>query len=395
MLSAEIIKVSTREELVNKVTAEFKLQYGNEPDSVALTPGRINIVGEHTDYNDGLAMPAAIDRFVCTAISKCNQDFFVVFSMNYRQSSELSPDITTKMHEPWISLVSTVINVLKSEHGIQGGGNIVVGGNIPIGCGLSSSAAFVISITVALCRLFTIQIKDRKLAALCQKIENAALGITRGLLDQYGIIFSKKDHSMMIDFKDNSIKYLPLLLNGCSWVVVNSRINRELSESAYFQRVKECRDGLEILKSKFSIDGFRDIAQNMLSTLEKEHKVSYKRLLHLLDENNRVKEMKIQLEKGDNKKIGKILQESHKSLKIRYEVSCEEIDYIIKYSESFVGWYGGRIIGGGFGGCSLHLIADNAVEKYGNYISNSFEKKYGIKPDIIKVQFPGGVSCTD
>ena len=165
--------MTTREELINKVTAEFKLQYGNEPDSVALTPGRINIIGEHTDYNDGLAMPAAIDRFVCTAISKYNQDSFVVFSMNYRQSSELSPDITTKMHEPWIRLVSTVINVLKSEHGIQGGGNIVVGGNIPIGCGLSSSAAFVISITVAFCRLFTIQIKDRELAALCRKIENS------------------------------------------------------------------------------------------------------------------------------------------------------------------------------------------------------------------------------
>ena len=132
----------------------------------------------------------------------------------------------------------------------------------------------------------------------------------------------------------------------------------------------------------------------MLSELESENKVSHKRLRHLLDENNRVKEMKVQLIKGNKKRIGKILQESHESLRFLYQVSCEEIDYIVQLSESFDGWYGGRIIGGGFGGCSLHLIADNMIEKYREYISKSFGKKYGASPDIIGVQFPGGLSCT-
>ena len=196
----------------------------------------------------------------------------------------------------------------------------------------------------------------------------------------------------MIDFQNNSIEYLPLSLNGCSWLVVNSGMNRELSESEYIYRVKECRDGLEILKRRYNITGFRDIDKNMLPALEGEHKVSHKRLRHLLDENNRVKEMKVQLKKGNKKRIGKILQESHESLRYLYQVSCEEIDYIVQLSESFDGWYGGRIIGGGFGGCSLHLIADKMIEKYRKYISKKFVKKYGIELDIMGVQFPGGIS---
>ena len=233
--------------------------------------------------------------------------------------------------------------------------------------------------------------EDLQLAHICQKIENRALGTSGGLLDQYGIILSKKDHFMMIDFQNNSIEYLPLSLNGCSWLVVNSGINRELSESEYIYRVKECRDGLEILKSRFNITGFRDIDKNMLPALESEHKVSHKRLRHLLDENNRVKEMKVQLKKGNKKRIGKILQESHESLRSLYQVSCEEIDYIVQLSESFDGWYGGRIIGGGFGGCSIHLITDHVVKDYYNYLNTNYIKRYNIIPEILKVTFSEGV----
>ena len=371
---------------------KFILQYGIEPHNVILSPGRINIIGEHTDYNDGLAIPAAINRWVCTAISKCDKDSFSIFSINYDQSITISSDSKIELPEPWIKLVYTAINILKSEYAVQGGGNIVIGGNIPIGYGLSSSAAFVISITAAFLRLFKIQIKDRALAKLCQKIENTALGFPCGLLDQYGIILAKQDHCLMIDFQDNSVEYLPASLIGCSWVVVNSLIQRELSENAYIHRVKECRNGLEILNKRFRINGFREIDKTMLPELGRAHNVAHKRLHHLLDENSRVKEMKVQLEEGNTIRVGEILQESHESLKTLYEVSCKEIDYIIQHSESFDGWYGGRIIGGGFGGCSLHLIRTNVVKIFSRYICNGFGKEYGFEPNIMRVNFQGGVN---
>ena len=383
--------MSAKEILVKQVREKFILQYGDEPNNVILAPGRINIIGEHTDYNEGLAMPAAINRWVCTAISKCHQNSFSIFSMNYEQSVTISSDSKNEQPELWIKLVYTAINIIKSEYTVHGGGNIVIGGNIPIGYGLSSSAAFVISITAAFLRLFNIQIKDRELAKLCQKIENKALGITCGLLDQYGIILSKQDHCLMIDFQDHSVEYLPTSLNGGSWLVVNSLIQRDLSESQYIHRVKECKNGLEILRKSFSINRFRDINKTMLPDLERAYNIPHKRLRHLLDENSRVKEMKVQLEQENTIRVGEILQESHESLKTLYEVSCEEIDYIIQYSESFDGWYGGRIIGGGFGGCSLHLIGTNMIEKYSRYICNGYGKEYGFEPNIMMVNFQGGV----
>ena len=384
-------RVLTKDQLVNKVRAEFKQKYGNEPKNITLTPGRINIIGEHTDYNDGLAMPAAIDRWICAAICKSSSASLTIYSLNYNDSAEISYHIKDDFQEIWKQLATAAINVIKTEFGIERGAKMTIGGNIPIGCGLSSSSAFVISITQTICHFFSIQMKDTQLAHLCQKIENLALGTAVGCLDQYGIILSKKNNLLVIDFFDNSIKYIPGILNKCSWIVVNSQVHRELSKSAYIQRVNECKEGLEILQKKFNISTFRDIDFPMLQTLIIRHNVLYKRLCHVIGENGRVMEMQIQLEEGNKKQAGQILQESHKSLKILYEVSCKEIDYTIKLSENFDGWYGGRIIGGGFGGCSIHLIAHQVVEDYRGYITSKYSKKYKMIPDILPVTFPGGL----
>ena len=394
MLQVEVIQAPTKERLINRVTTEFKLQYGNEPDIVTLTPGRINIIGEHTDYNDGLAMPAAIDRWICATAYRSGNELSTIYSLNYKEGAVMSAHAMENYQEVWKRLAAASIRLIKTEFDIDEGVNMVLGGNIPIGCGLSSSSALVISITQTVCQLLSIQMEDRELAAFCQKIENRALGTAGGLLDQYGIILSKKEHSLMIDFQDNSIEYLPLLLNGRSWLVVNSQIQRELSESAYVQRVNECKDGLEILKGKFDITGFRDIDRKMLLELKMNHEVFYKRLCHVVDENDRVRDMKDQLVRGVADRVGALLRESHESLRSLYDVSCEEIDYIIELSENFDGWYGGRILGGGFGGCSIHLVADHAVEDYCSNMTVNYIKRYDIIPELLNVSFSGGLqSC--
>jgi galactokinase len=266
---------------------------------------------------------------------------------------------------------------------------MVIGGNIPIGCGLSSSSALVISIARSICYLYNIEMLDRQLAKLCQKIENRALGTAGGLLDQYAIILSKKDQFMIIDFKNDSIEYIPAILNDCTWIVVNSQVSRELSESAYLQRVKECKEGLKILKKESGISSFRDIDYTALESLKEKSVIIYNRLCHVVEENQRVLDMKNQLKRGATEKVGAILREAHKSLRYLYEVSCEEIDYMIEMSESVDGWIGGRIMGGGFGGCCIHLLEDKAVEDFTHHIIEGYKKKFQIIPEVMNVTFPG------
>jgi len=382
--------VTNKEQLIRQARAECKKQYKSEPKFLTLTPGRINIIGEHTDYNEGLAMPATIDRWICGAVCECQDKLFTIYSLNYNDKVIITPTGAEKFNTVWKQLAAAAVHVISNRYNINAGASMVLGGNIPIGCGLSSSSALVISITRSICHLFNIQIEGRQLARLCQKIENRALGTAAGLLDQYGIILSKKDQFMIIDFQDDSIEYIPAILNNNTWIVVNSQVSRELSESAYLQRVKECKEGLEILKREFAISSFRDIDQPMLELLKNKSDVSYKRLCHMIDENQRVVDMKDKLQKGAAEKVGAILKESHKSLKSLYEVSCQEIDYMIAMSENVNGWYGGRIIGGGFGGCCIHLVEDGAVGDFTYYITENYRKKFNIIPEIMNVTFPEG-----
>ena len=382
--------VVNKEQLIKQAKAECQKQFDTEPTFLTLTPGRINIIGEHTDYNEGLAMPAAIDRWICGAVCESPGKSFTIYSLNYNDKVIITPKGAEKFNTVWKQLAAAAVHIISDRYNINAGASMVLGGNIPIGCGLSSSSALVISITRSICHLFNIQIEGRQLAKLCQKIENRALGTAGGLLDQYGIILSKKDQFMIIDFQDDSIEYIPAILNNSIWIVVNSQVSRELSESAYLQRVKECKEGLEILKREFGVSSFRDIDQPMLDLLKEKSDVLYKRLCHVTDENQRVLDMKNQLQKGEAEKAGAILKESHKSLKSLYEVSCQEIDYMIEISECVYGWHGGRIMGGGFGGCCIHLVADEVVEDFTCHITESYRKKFQITPEIINVTFPGG-----
>ena len=382
--------MTKKEELIRQARAEFKKQFETEPTLLTLTPGRINIIGEHTDYNEGLAMPAAIDRWICGAICERRDKSFTIYISNYNENIVIKPKGTEKFNTVWKQLTAASVQVINARYNINTGASMVIYGNIPIGCGLSSSSALVISIARSICHLFNIQIEGRQLARLCQKIENRAIGTAGGLLDQYGIILSKKDQFMVIDFQDDSIEYIPSILNDCTWIVVNSQVSRELSKSAYLQRVNECKEGLRILKKETGISSFRDIDQPVLQKLKNKYDVLYKRLCHVTDENQRVLDLKNQLQKGAAEKAGAILKESHKSLRYLYEVSCEEIDYMIEMSEGVGGWHGGRIIGGGFGGCCIHLLADGAVEDFTHHITESYRKKFKITPEIMNITFPGG-----
>ena len=377
-------------DFIQNVSTSFKVKYNNNPAIISTAPGRINLIGEHTDYNNGLAMPIAINRWVTSCLSKSKGSSFSVFSINYGKTVDINPDISLDTDDQWVKLASKIIFVLSDEYEISAGVDIAVEGNIPIGCGLSSSAAFIVSISLGILELFDIEISKKKLADLSQKIEKSALGIDCGLLDYYSVIFSKQNCAMIIDFKFNKFDFIAVPKDKFSIIVINSLVYRELANSEYLERVKQCRDGLEIIKSKYDISDFRDLDIQMLDSL-RHNRILYNRLKHFIDENQRVRDMQLKL--GDSHiEAGRILCSSHNSLKNLYEVSCEEIDYIIDISESFNGWRGGRIIGGGFGGCSIHIVDINMILDYQNYINKCFSKKYNYDLDILEVKYSSGIS---
>ena len=378
-------------DLIQKASHSFENTFNKKFDLVSIAPGRINLIGEHTDYNEGLAMPIAINKWVVSCLRKSKKNSFSVFSINYNKAIQIDANMNLDKSEPsWIKLVYKIILLLRSEFNINGGAEIAVEGNIPIGCGLSSSAAFVVSITLGILELYNIKISLNRLAELSQRIEGTALGIDCGLLDYYSAIYSKQDCAMAIDFKFKKFDYIPIPKNQFSIIVINSLVTRQLANSEYKKRVIECLHGLEILKQKFHIDNFRDIDYKMLTTLE-QNKILHNRLKHYIDENNRVREVKLKLFES-YLEVGEILRSSHESLKTLYEVSCEEIDYIIDLSESFNGWLGGRIIGGGFGGCSIHLVNVDVILDYQDYIKKYFRKKYNYDLDIYEVKYSSGIS---
>ena len=377
----------TKEQLVKITKYKFIEKYKKEPSYYTLTPGRINIIGEHTDYNDGLSMPATIDRWICATISKNTNKVFNFHSLNYNDNLKIISCKVVQSNTVWKRLVSSAINILSRKYNIDIEADILIYGNIPIGCGMSSSTALVISVVKTICHLFNIQLIEKELAKLCQKIENNALGNSSGLLDQYGIIFSKKKEFMLIDFLEDSIEYFSPNLHNCSWVIINSQIQRELSNSAYKDRVVECKQGFKMIKSVYNISSIRYINFKMLNILKDQSNILYRRLYHVMEENNRVLDLKKYLLQGAVEKVGEVLKESHRSLSYLYEVSCSEIDYIIELSEHIEGWYGGRIMGGGFGGCSIHLLNNKSLIKFTNHVTKEFKSMYRINPEFININF--------
>ena len=385
----------SKSDLILDTVSIFKNKFKNEPNIISIAPARINIIGEHTDYNFGLAIPSAINRWICISISRRKDSSVRIYNNNYKTSLKFKLfDINDNNHS-WKNLVYRTFSLFKKEYKLDCGFNIVINSNIPIGCGLSSSTAFSIGLINAISKSLSIRLKKTEQIILSQKIEKISMETNGGLLDQFSILMSKKNQLMLIDFEDNNIKYFSQKLINDSWVVVNSNINRELADSKYNERVAECKKGFDFLKEKTGIIKYRDIKENILDKYPINNLIIRKRIRHVISENNRVEKMHKAILKNDTIQMGRILSKSHQSLSSDYEVSCKEIDYLIDSSSQIDGWRGGRIVGGGFGGCTINLVDNRIIEKYSKIIDEKYFKKYGIHPDIFPVKLLEGAEVVD
>ncbi|KAF2956697.1 galactokinase [Marinitoga sp. 38H-ov] len=334
-------------------------------------PGRINFIGEHTDYNDGYVLPFAIDKHIYLEIEK--SDKFTFISKNSNQNISLNNLQKTRT---WADYIIGVILEIEKKVGKIPPFSFQIHSNLPIGAGLSSSAALEIVSAFAINDILNLNLSIEELALIGWNAENKFVGLNCGIMDQYASALSKENHALFIDTYTKKYELIPLNLKNYNFYIINSGVKHELGNSEYNIRRKQCEDALKLLNKK----SFREVNYEDLKKLNGIH---YKRVKHVLDENRRVLNTIEALKNDKIELIGEFLFESHESLKELYEVSCEEIDYIIDNLKNKV--TGARIVGGGFGGSVLVLSKDDELENIIYNLKDNYLRKYSIELEHFKV----------
>ena len=380
----------TKDHLVSDFKEIFLNKFKKNPEIISVAPGRINIIGEHTDYNFGLAMPIAINKWIISMLSERSDRKINIHSVNYNKTISSNLNDLENNSELWEKYIKSSINVINKKYNINNGFDILIGGNIPIGFGLSSSAALEVSIVSCILGKYFDKNDKYEILEICNKVEKEMLGIESGMLDQYASIFSMDKNFLLIDFNNISHEYFDSNIKESSWLLINSMISRELVDSEYNIRVAECREGLNLLNELTRKN--LSLSTLLLDDIEfiKNSRKLYNRLFHVCSENQRVKKMREEILSGNLVNIGKLLLESHYSLSEKYEVSCSEIDFIISISKEHPGFFGGRIMGGGFGGCTINLVKNSLKKEFMYFVKDEFYKKYKSNIEIEEVVFSEG-----
>lgn len=377
-------------EIAKKVKSVFIEKFGGSP-SLFFSPGRINLIGEHIDYNDGYVMPAAIDMGIYFAIAANHTDTIRCFSHDFNEMLSVPLD-KIKKSDGWKNYVLGVADqFVKAKKKIKGF-DCVFAGDIPAGAGLSSSAALE-GISFAINKLFHFKMDRRELALLGQRAEHAFPGVMCGIMDQYANLMGKKDKVMLLDCKKISNEYFPLEARGYELVLINSRVHHSLAASEYNVRRNECEAGLRILKKGMRIRSFRDI-KNPVKIFPYKSEMGnrvFKRCLFVVEEIQRTRKAALLLQKKDLKGFGKLMFEAHDGLQNLYEVSCREIDFLVEQAKNHPAVIGARIMGGGFGGCTINLVRQGKVADFLREILPAYKKQFKIDAESYAVKIADGV----
>ena len=361
-----------------ELTKEFGKHFQKAPEKIFFCPGRINLIGEHIDYNGGRVMPCAISLGTWLAVSRNIDKNFHFRCMNFPETADLHlQESYSKTGKQWFNYPLGVINHFLQEGHNLSGLDMLFYGNLPIGAGLSSSASIEVLTAFALNDLFQTGISKKDIAMLSQKVENKFIGVSCGIMDQFVVAMGQKDKAILLNCDTLEYEYLPFKTGGYDLVVINSNKQRTLADSKYNERFTECGAALKILKQHLKIENLCDVSLAELETnqLHIEDKVLRKRALHVISENARVNDAVIALQTGDLDVFGKLMYASHQSLKELYEVSGKELDTIIDFCKNYDGCIGARMTGAGFGGCAIALIKKNQVEEFEVKLKEYYKKK--------------------
>jgi len=365
------------------LTSHFARLFSARP-RVFRAPGRVNLIGEHTDYNDGFVLPAAVGFSTYVAIAPRPDRKLVIHSEEFTGSFEFDLDSLPQQRTgAWCDYTLGVASVL-SQHGHKlTGANLLVHGEVPIGAGLSSSAAIEVASALALLSLTDTQLPLPDIAKLCQQAENTFVGARCGIMDQFVSCMGKAGHAFLLDCRSLDFKFVPMPA-GIRLVVCNTMVKHDLATGAYNKRREECEEGARLFSMwNPAIRALRDVSAELLDQHANDLPGTvWKRCSHVVRENQRTLEAAEALSKNDLKRVGKLMHESHESLRDLYEVSCRELDVMVDAAQDLPGFCGGRMTGGGFGGCTVNLVKEENATAFAEQIAERFQHATGITPQV-------------
>ncbi|MEF2293409.1 galactokinase [Virgibacillus dokdonensis] len=387
---------------MNDLRTTFKNTFNNVAESsICFAPGRINLIGEHTDYNGGYVLPAAISYGTYALGVKRTDQKFRFFSENFPESGIIAcdlKDLSFQQADQWANYPKGMIQALKnSNYPIHTGADIMFYGNIPNQAGLSSSASIELVTGILLQQLFHFEADKLTFIQLGQQVENAYMGVNSGIMDQFAIGLGKQDHAILLNCKTNDFKYVPLHLQEYEIVIIHSNKQRTLADSKYNERFNECQEALTALQTVLPIQHLSDVSLQQFHAYK--HVITsptiQKRAKHVISENDRTLQASTELKNGNLSAFGELMNLSHQSLQEDYEVTGKELDTIVHTAWKQDGVLGARMTGAGFGGCAIAIVAQEKIDAFKANVNNTYRQTIGYDASFYTASIVNGANSLE
>lgn len=361
------------------VENEFRRLFNEDP-LIVRSPGRVNLIGEHTDYNEGYVLPAAIEKAIFFAIAPREDLHCSIHALDLKDVCELDLARLESSNKGWPNYLTGIVDQMIKEGRKVRGFNCVFGGDIPIGAGLSSSAALETGLAFALNCLFELNIDNLSLVKLAQKSENEFVGVRCGIMDQYVNIFGERNSVLRLDCRSLESRLYPFDFSGVSIVLFDTGVSHSLASTEYNRRREECAEGVRVVKHRFPhVTHLRDVSSAVIHEFDEEMKPEiFRRCKYVIEEDDRVLRAAMALEQSDLSTFGSLMNSSHDGLRNDYEVSCAELDYLVDAVKGSPHVYGARMMGGGFGGCTINLIESDEIERISAEIAEKYRRQFHV-----------------
>ena len=376
-------------DLKRSIAREFSEKF-KEDSILIFSPGRINIIGEHTDYNDGFVLPGAIDKGIISAMSKSSNIKSVAVASDLNETFEFDlKNIQPLSNGNWRNYILGVVGEIQKIGKYIGNFNIVFGGDIPNGSGMSSSAALENSVVFGLNDLFDLGLTKTEMIYISQKAEHNYVGVNCGIMDQYASMFGQKNHLLFLDCRNVEASQYFVDLKEYELILINTNVKHSLSDSAYNDRRAVCERTAALLGKK----ALRDVSEYELKQIRDQlSETDYQKALYVIQEIARTKLSVVALLNNDIKTLGKLIYDSHYGLQHQYKVSCQELDFLVDQSKQFKQVLGARMMGGGFGGCTINLIHKSAISNFIEDIKDAYLNKFNNHCSVYHVKLSNGTS---